>query len=197
MGRLQPFRVDAVLMYPAAFLYVNVRGVVAERWGHRDVFSRHNISETDLMLLNPDRTRVFGCGLKQSSASFIGPDLPEMDEMLDSAGEFLGDCLKVLRPRAASTFQLTVRTTMPQDSFESALSLLGGSLVAEDAPRRLPYDRASFSDPMVTLQHKIGNITCETMFGPMRRPELAAHLTAPDEPEVTSSLRTSYSCSAC
>jgi hypothetical protein len=170
------------LVYPAAFLYVNTRGVVAERWGHRDLFGRHGITETELTLMDSARTRVFTCGLKQSSASFIGLDMPGMNEVQEVAGEFLGDCLRVLQPRAASTLLLNVRALMPRDAFEPTLDLLRAKLVGQHALDSVPYREAVFSDLSVTLQHQVDGIQCDTAFGPMRRSELAQHFVDPDKP---------------
>ena len=194
MAQLQAFRVDVAVAYPAAFLYGNTRGVVAERWGHRERpfrTTQHIRHRADPSESCP--RRVFACGLKRSSATFIGLKMPGMDEVQEDAGEFLGDCLRVLQPRAVSLLQMSVLALMQRDTFESTLTYSAHRRMS-DAVRRVPYRDATFSDLAVTLQHrKTDEVRHDVR--PYGTVELAA-LGWSDEPVSDELPRSFSSCSA-
>lgn len=99
-------RFEVVLAYPAAFLYWDLRGVIAERWCHGPHFIAFgDLGERVVLRSSPsdggrsgDALLAANVGLRQATFLAEAPDRNRA-EVTKLALEFLADCLAVLKPR--------------------------------------------------------------------------------------------------
>lgn len=104
--RLRVERFHAELRYHAAFLYWNLRGIIAERWGHGPVFGGYMDGPSPQVTLTPAdpwmgegaRPRVRGIyGLQASSLNW--EKVGDTREAIDTGKEWFSDIIRVLEPR--------------------------------------------------------------------------------------------------
>lgn len=174
------FFVDMTVRYNAAFLYLNTRGAVAERWGHREEFPKHSIDDSRVTLMSVKRDRMAQCGLKQSGIVLSGQELPLAQDIAKTGADFIEDCLKALQPTVVTRASIVLKFFIPSTSFDAAYSELRDSLLTQRSQIQ-PYRDMHFSDLAVTLAHTDGVYKVDTVFGPMKRKELLRHLLGEDE----------------
>lgn len=115
-GRLRLRRYEMQMAYHAAYLYWNLRGVLAEKWGHGPVFGAYGESQ-DQVTLTPARTdplvpvQLAGVyGLRNSALLW---EDTRKKEAQDLALEWLSDCLAVLTPRRVVRVALKIVYSYP------------------------------------------------------------------------------------
>jgi hypothetical protein len=162
------------IVYDAAFLYLSVRGVVAERWGHGSGFGHHSIGHDNLILMNKGGSRLAQVNLKNSLFVESSPAL-DWNKFVTDASGFLADCLKTLQPAAVTAVYADVRLNSGVRTFSSARDMIATALLGGRYGHS-PSAQAVFDDLSVSLQFKQGLTTITTTLGPMRRGELGPQL---------------------
>lgn len=177
---LSPFRGELGVIYDAAFLYLTVRGAVAERWGHTPGFGRHAIAVDGLRLTNASTSRIAEVNLKNSRFVMSGPDL-NWSDFVTSAHDFLGDCLKMLQPAAVSSIYCDLKLCSDAQSFDAERDAIASELLV-GRYREPPTSLAVFEDLSVGLVFRQNQTHIHTMLGPMKRHELSPLLD--NEPDL-------------
>ena len=160
-------RRNSAVSHDAAFLYLSVRGAVAERWGHGSGFGRHSIGPDSLVLLNKNGSRQAHVNLKNSAFVESAPAL-DWNKFVPGASEFLSDCLKTLQPAAVVNINCVVRLCSETKTFSSMLDKIASALLTGHY-RHPPSEAARFEDLSVSLQFKENLVTITTTMAPMRR----------------------------
>ncbi len=173
MPDLSPIRGEVTVLYDAAFMYLSVRGAIAERWGHGSGFGRHTIGHDNLGLMNKQGSRIAQLNLKSNTFVEAGPRL-NWKTFVSEASEFSVDCLKTLQPRVSGIIA-DVRLMSRARSFSSERDRLSSALLCGNYGVA-PTPDAAFDDLSVTLQFKRNLLTVATDFGPMRPIELGQHI---------------------
>lgn len=171
---LTPFRGEVGLAYDAAFLYLSVRGAVAERWGHEPGFGRHAIGPDNLRLTNRAGSQIADVNLKNSRYLASGLNL-DWNGFVANASEFLSDCLKAVQPTRVSRVYADVRFYSPAGSFGVARDSIASALL-EGHFKHPPKKLAVFEDLSISLVFKQNLLRIDTALGPMRRNELTPHI---------------------
>lgn len=81
--------------YNAAFLYYNLKGIVAEKWGH-EYFNRFNDLFQNLLLENRDAKRNCIYGLKNAELFFQDLSVDELNKDIPRTKELIQDIIKSL-----------------------------------------------------------------------------------------------------
>jgi hypothetical protein len=178
---LRPFRAELGVGYDAAFLYLGVRGAVAEKWGHVPGFGRHLVGVDALRLTNKSDSRIAEANLKNSRYVASGVGLSWDDFMKDSQ-EFITDCLKAFRPDGVSSIYADVRFYSEASSFGAATDAIATPLLTGEY-RHPPTSVATLEDVSVALAFKESDITIGTTIAPMHQRELDPHLDG--EPDLS------------
>jgi hypothetical protein len=174
MTELSPMRGEVGINYDAAFLYLTVRGAVAERWGHGSGFGRHSIGLDNLSLTNKEGSRVAQVNLKNS---LFLDSAATMDwaKFVTEASDFLDDCFTTLQPSAVSAIYADVKLYAEATTFSTARDRIASALLS-GRESHAPTAQAMFDDLLVSLQYKQGLTTITTAVAPLRRAELPQHL---------------------
>jgi hypothetical protein len=170
MPELSPMRGEIGVIYDAAFLYLSVRGIVAERWGHASGFGRHSIGHDNLSLTDKDNTRLAQVNLKGSLFIESAPAL-DWSKFATDASDFLTDCLKTVQPSAVSAIYADMKLYSGTSTFSSARDRIASALL-DGRYTHSPTAQGIFDDLSVSLQFQQGLMTIITTLGPMRRGEL-------------------------
>jgi hypothetical protein len=177
---LLPFRGEVGVVYDSAFLYLSVRGAVAERWAYTPGFGRHSIGPDNLRLLDKAGSRLAEVNLKNSRFMEARPEL-NWEDFVATASEFVTDCLTALQPGRVSAIYGDVRLFSAEESFDSVRETIASGLLG-GLYRHPPTDSALFEDLLVSLVFKEHQWRITTALGPMRRSELATQIEG--EPDL-------------
>jgi hypothetical protein len=95
-------RYELQLLHHAAYLYWDVRGVLAERWGHGPYFGAYGDKGDAIVLtdLPGDQASLYGVyGLRGSALMSEQSDQSHAPQLAEN---WLFDCLQVLRPKVVT-----------------------------------------------------------------------------------------------
>jgi hypothetical protein len=182
MPELSPMRGEVGVVYDAAFLYLSVRGVVAERWGHGSGFGRHSIGHDNLSLTTKDGARLAQVNLKNSLFVESAPAL-DWNKFVTDASDYLVDCLKTVEPAAVTVIYADARLYSRARTFSSARDRIASALL-NGRYKHSPTAQAVFDDLSISFQFKQGLMRITTTLGPMRRGELGPQLQGDQDLEL-------------
>jgi hypothetical protein len=110
VDKLRVERVSVELTYHAAYQFWNLRGVLAERWGHGPIFGGYREGPDVVSLVPPSPSsdeRLLGVyGLRTAGLIAEGPEWSESAE--DLAQKWLNDVYETLEPRRTTSVRVQV-----------------------------------------------------------------------------------------
>jgi hypothetical protein len=170
--RLHLRRYDAQISYHAAYLFWNLRGLLAEKWAHGPIFGAYGIAE-DAISLSPaaeEASRVVQTptaiyGLRASGLLWEMTDRHKATEL---ANDWLKDCHEALQPRRVT--RTYVRFVYSYPLTEDELPKVAGAFDRAYTPPALPpgdYEE-SYSATQFQARSMDGatNILTTGIFGP-------------------------------
>lgn len=154
-ARFQIERFNVELNYHAAFNYWNLRGVIAERWGHGPIFGARNENPLQVALLpaatpqDPGKDVRIQASYGISASGVLAEGETWVLEAQDIAVEWLRDAVEVLKPKRTTRAQTQLFGLYPvEDAVQASRRLRGRYFRADNLesllPNRLRNERDRF-----------------------------------------------------
>jgi hypothetical protein len=122
----QPFlrRYELQVAYDTAFLFMNFRGLVGERWGHGPYFNAWGEQPGQVTFTSSatDQSLTGVVGIRVSSLIWHSPDT--RDQAASLAENFLADCVEVVKPRTVRNIIVKQHHILPTTEAEELNGLL-------------------------------------------------------------------------
>jgi hypothetical protein len=148
-------RFNAEIGYHAAFNYWNVRGVLAEKWGHGPLFGARAEGDELVALIpatkEPERRVQALYGLGASGVLAEGPE--QVEKAREICEEWMADALEVLRPKRVTRVNTQLFALYPTDDPVQSSRRLRSHFYRREAlestlPRRARDQRDKFHSAM-------------------------------------------------
>lgn len=163
----KPFALTVSAEYEPAFLYLNVRGAVAEKWA-AIVPGRHTITNDAVRLFADGR--MFSVGLTKSRW-LVGQNFgDDWQSACEQACEFICDCLTVLRPSVVKKLECEIKyqCEMEKEAAVSRFLSIVGARLADVAP----MEGGKYADGHTAIDFKAGDFALQNWFTVGEKSEL-------------------------
>ena len=170
MNQKDNFTFNFRMVHNAAFLFYNLKGIVAEKWGH-GYFNRYGDNINSIILENTDEKRNCNYGLKQTEIFLQNLDLESLNLEKEKVKELILDIINSISIVQTTLLEARVTIIHKLNNDENIFDLINDKFL------KLPNDffgiGSNYIDVGLNFNYKMNKYINSLSFGPFTQDDLS------------------------